>query len=126
MKKLYTLLLLSILFSCSHLSAQTVYVTKSGKKYHTENCRYVSNSANPIDLSDAIDKGYTACSVCKPSPNNSGNSIESKTETGAEGKINSTSQQSKSVQCSAMTKKGKQCKRMTKSSNGKCWQHGGD
>lgn len=28
--------------------------------------------------------------------------------------------------CSAMTRKGTRCKRMTKSSNGKCWQHGGD
>ncbi len=31
-----------------------------------------------------------------------------------------------SVRCSATTKKGTQCSRMTYSSNGKCWQHGGN
>ena len=31
-----------------------------------------------------------------------------------------------SAQCAGITKRGKQCKRMTKSSNGFCWQHGGD
>jgi endonuclease G len=31
-----------------------------------------------------------------------------------------------SAQCAGVTKKGNQCKRMTKSSNGFCWQHGGD
>jgi endonuclease G len=31
-----------------------------------------------------------------------------------------------SAQCAGITKKGNQCKRKTKSSNGFCWQHGGD
>jgi endonuclease G len=31
-----------------------------------------------------------------------------------------------SAQCAGITKKGNQCKRRTKSSNGFCWQHGGD
>lgn len=40
-----------------------VYVTKSGEKYHRGTCRYAEN-AEAITLSDAIDKGYTPCSVC--------------------------------------------------------------
>jgi hypothetical protein len=45
---------------------QTVYITKTGKKYHTASCRYVSKSKIPISLKDAKAKGFTACSVCKP------------------------------------------------------------
>jgi hypothetical protein len=39
---------------------------------------------------------------------------------------NVESRRSYSVQCSATTKRGYQCKRMTRSSNGLCWQHGGN
>lgn len=45
---------------------QTVYITKSGKKYHLESCRYVKKGAKAISKDDAIDKGYEACKVCKP------------------------------------------------------------
>lgn len=42
-----------------------VYITKTGTKYHRENCRYLSRSMIPIDLKSAKD-GYGACSVCSP------------------------------------------------------------
>lgn len=45
---------------------KTVFVTKSGSKYHNEGCRYLSASSIPVKLSDALKQGYTACSVCKP------------------------------------------------------------
>jgi competence protein ComEC len=45
---------------------QTVYITNTGKKYHTATCRYLSHSKIPISLKDAKAQGYTACSVCKP------------------------------------------------------------
>ena len=47
-------------------SEQTVYVTRSGKKYHRISCRYLRKSIREINLSDAIDRSYTPCSVCKP------------------------------------------------------------
>ena len=43
---------------------RTVYVTKTGKKYHLQSCRYARNG-RAITLSEAKKK-YTACSVCKP------------------------------------------------------------
>ena len=43
-----------------------VYVTRSGKKYHADGCRYLSKSKIPIKLSEAKAKGYTPCSVCRP------------------------------------------------------------
>ena len=45
---------------------QTVYITKTGKKYHTSSCRYLSKSKIPISLKDAKANGYTPCSVCRP------------------------------------------------------------
>jgi len=43
----------------------TVYVTRTGEKYHRAGCRYLSRSQIPISLSDAK-AGYDACSVCNP------------------------------------------------------------
>lgn len=43
----------------------TVYITKTGKKYHRDGCRYLSKSRIPISLSDAK-LGYGPCSVCNP------------------------------------------------------------
>lgn len=43
----------------------TVYVTKTGSKYHSAGCRYLSKSAIPMSLSDAR-RRYGACSVCDP------------------------------------------------------------
>jgi competence protein ComEC len=45
---------------------QTVYITKTGKKYHTATCRYLSRSKIPVSLKDAKANGYSACSVCRP------------------------------------------------------------
>jgi len=43
-----------------------VYITKTGKKYHTGDCRYLSKSKIPISLKEAYAKGYTLCSRCNP------------------------------------------------------------
>lgn len=44
----------------------TVYITKTGAKYHRSGCRYLSKSMIPISLSNAKSSGYTPCSVCGP------------------------------------------------------------
>lgn len=46
--------------------SQTVYITRTGKKYHRSGCRYLSRSCNSISLSSAKSNGYSACSVCNP------------------------------------------------------------
>ena|ERR1035437_6948402 len=43
----------------------TVYVTKTGGKYHRDGCRYLSKSKIPMSLKDAAKK-YEPCKVCKP------------------------------------------------------------
>lgn len=50
--------------SASDTQSVTVYVTRTGEKYHRSGCRYLSNSKIPISLSNARASGYTACSVC--------------------------------------------------------------
>jgi endonuclease G, mitochondrial len=44
-----------------------VYITKAGKKYHREGCRYIKKSKIAISLEDAKKKGLQPCKVCKPS-----------------------------------------------------------
>lgn len=45
-----------------------VVVTRTGGKYHTANCRYVTGKTDTrtITLSQAKSEGYTPCSVCNP------------------------------------------------------------
>ncbi len=44
----------------------TVYITKTGSKYHRLGCKYLSKSCIPISLEDAKARGYGPCSVCGP------------------------------------------------------------
>ena len=43
-----------------------VYIAKTGKKYHLENCRTLRGEKEAIDLNEAIKNGYEVCNVCKP------------------------------------------------------------
>ena len=44
----------------------TVYITKSGTKYHRDGCRYLNKSKIPIALNELDTKKYAPCSVCRP------------------------------------------------------------
>lgn len=58
--------LIALLLFVTVLSeAQTVYITKTGSKYHRSGCRYLSRSQIPISLESAM-RSYGPCSVCKP------------------------------------------------------------
>jgi hypothetical protein len=46
-----------------------VYVTRSGKKYHLKDCRYVRKSRLTLTLKEAKEKGYEPCKVCHPPQN---------------------------------------------------------
>lgn len=47
-------------------TANTVYIGKTGTKYHRQNCRTLKGKGSPISLSDAKAQNKTACKVCKP------------------------------------------------------------
>ncbi len=44
----------------------TVYITKTGTKYHRSSCSYLRRSSIPIDLNRAVNLAYTPCSRCNP------------------------------------------------------------
>lgn len=54
--------------STQNIIENTVYITKTGKKYHNLNCGYVNGKTNitTLKLSEAIERGLTPCSRCKP------------------------------------------------------------
>lgn len=47
-------------------STLTVYVTRTGEKYHRDGCRYLRQSRIATTLKDAVTRGFGPCSVCKP------------------------------------------------------------
>tara|TARA_B100000683_G_C12015653_1_gene359816 strand:+ start:9 stop:368 length:360 start_codon:yes stop_codon:yes gene_type:complete len=95
--------------------AQDVYVTKTGSKYHLEECRYLRQSAYYINMADAIDKGFTACSVCKPG--------QTELRPKSNNVFPTNEIKEATTRCLATTKSKTRCKRMTKAENGRCWQH---
>lgn len=68
-----------LLSNYGYLSAQTVYVTENGKKYHAKNCSLAKTGKKGITLAEAKKGGFEACKSCKiealkpeekkPSPN---------------------------------------------------------
>ncbi len=44
----------------------TVYITKSGEKYHKAGCQYLKKSQIKTTKKEAVMNGYGACKVCKP------------------------------------------------------------
>ncbi|MBT1688266.1 DUF5763 domain-containing protein [Dawidia soli] len=134
---------LTLFFACIWLlactappvAAQTVYVTKTGKKYHDAYCRYLSHSKIEIDLAKALELGYDACSVCNPPTEVEGVDADEATPAPEKPGDRTTPAPSAkpahpkpdkkaatSSQCSALTKAGTRCKRAA-STNGRCWQH---
>ncbi|ACN84472.1 hypothetical protein JQ824_06040 [Brachyspira hyodysenteriae] len=65
MKKVITFIII-LMISANLIAQNVVYITKTGKKYHLQNCRTIRGEAYKISLSEAKQKGYTACKVCKP------------------------------------------------------------
>jgi hypothetical protein len=47
-------------------SSPTVYITKTGKCYHSGSCQYLKKSCIPVSLEEAVRLGKVPCSVCKP------------------------------------------------------------
>ena len=44
----------------------TVYITRSGSKYHSAGCRSLAKGSKAVTLKEALAKGLSPCSVCKP------------------------------------------------------------
>jgi len=51
-------------FAAHETKECTVYITKTGTKYHRGDCTYLRYSRRAVTRSQAIEWGYTACSRC--------------------------------------------------------------
>ncbi len=45
---------------------ETVYVTKTGKKYHVGDCPTLKKTKIPMKLKNSVKAGYEPCKVCHP------------------------------------------------------------
>jgi hypothetical protein len=64
-KNLLFIAILFLLLSFTKITAQTVYVTESGKKYHAKNCSLAKTGKKGMELSAAKKAGYDPCKSCK-------------------------------------------------------------
>jgi uncharacterized beta-barrel protein YwiB (DUF1934 family) len=115
-------LILTIAFSSNAIS-QTVYTTTTGEKYHKSSCNYLKYSKKEITLEKAKTLGYEACKVCKPTAENTKQSVIKPNTISPESSKTTPSKKSEASQCTGKTKAGNRCKRMTKNANGRCYQH---
>ena len=44
---------------------RTVYITKTGSKYHGPNCSSLRSSRIAVSLKDALGRGLTECAICR-------------------------------------------------------------
>ncbi|WP_299114346.1 hypothetical protein [uncultured Winogradskyella sp.] len=123
MKSLKIVLLFITLSFGYFISAQNVYTTKTGEKYHKNNCHYLKYSKKEIKLDKAKALGYLACKVCKPTASNTKKKSNTTSLTSKKEYKTTTSKKAAASQCSGRTKSGRRCKRRTKNSNGRCYQH---
>ncbi|WP_452228288.1 hypothetical protein [Lacinutrix sp. MEBiC02404] len=114
-------LILVLSFAFVHTAvAQTVYTTNTGEKYHKSSCRYLKYSKKEYTLEKAIELGFKACSVCKPTYINT---TATNANAFSSSQRSTTAKKTTATQCTGKTKAGKRCKRKTKNANGRCYQH---
>lgn len=102
----------------------TVYVTKTGKKYHNAGCSSLRLSAIPMKLSEAAQR-YGPCGNCKPPVPGAAAATPTNTLAPTRTPNATPAPQPRSQQCAATTQKHTRCKRMAKPGSSYCWQHGG-
>lgn len=121
MKSLKILFLILTFAFTSTAIGQNVYTTKTGEKYHKSSCRYLKYSKKEYTLEKAIELGFEACSVCKPTKSNTKSTNTSALS--AHKKSSTPARKATATQCRGKTKAGKRCKRKTKNASGRCYQH---
>ncbi|WPR76017.1 hypothetical protein [Algoriphagus sp. NG3] len=126
-KLLYGFLFTAVFLLAAQLQAQTVYITKTGARFHKESCRY-AKTGWASDLTAAKKKGLTACLVCKPSSTEMGEAKPIPLSSGSK-KVEPSKEtkpaQATSSQCRATTKAGARCSRKSAAGSNYCWQHEG-
>jgi micrococcal nuclease len=101
----------------------TVYVTKTGEKYHKDGCRSLSRSQIAMTLKEASAR-YEPCSVCRPPVlSDTFEPRGAMPVTSAARGTPTSAPRIASQQCAATTKAGARCKRTASAGSANCWQH---
>jgi hypothetical protein len=118
--KLVLVFILAALASLPAFAEETVYVTKTGAKYHRASCGSLRYSSRPMALTEAAAL-YGPCKNCRPPvPSVSGQPkpaaplVSPPVERGAP---------ARDGRCLATTKKGTRCLRNARPGEAYCWQH---
>ncbi len=117
--------ILVLVFAAGVLAAtqtETVYVTKTGAKYHRAGCSSLRLSSIAMPLAQAAQR-YSPCKICKPPVLEVGG-IATASRAASSSKPAAT-QAVEAGRCQAITKKGTRCSRKAKAGSKYCWQHGG-
>ena len=84
-KSIIPVLLLTFVVSIAHSQSDpTVYITKTGSKYHRSGCSYLNKSAIAVKLSEAS-VSYSPCSRCNPPTPGSGEGVSQDSQKNATG-----------------------------------------
>lgn len=59
------LILINLVSAFAANGSETVYITRTGEKYHSAGCGYLKSSIETT-LEEAVSEGYTPCSKCSP------------------------------------------------------------
>ena len=119
--KIFLGIIFLILYT-TNCTGQTVYVTKTGKKYHKSTCRFLKYSKKETTIKKAKELGFLACKICKPTIKNT-SSKSSLSSNKKKQDTKNTTRKVTATQCTVKTESRRRCKRKTKNSNGRCYQH---
>ncbi|MBK8372974.1 MAG: hypothetical protein IPL20_16830 [Saprospiraceae bacterium] len=108
-----------ILIFADFLTAQSVYKTPSGTRYHLETCEHVNNVSTRLTIDEAINEFHlNPCKICKPPVPENAVFLHS----GKNKAVGACS----TVRCIGLTKDKIRCKRRTRLCNRYCFQHNPD
>jgi hypothetical protein len=127
MKKILGAFLFTTYFLlASQLQGQTVFITKTGAKYHKESCGY-SKTGWASDLAAYKKKGLTSCLMYKPFSSESGNTkpIALSSETKKVEPVKETKPTQTYGQCTASIKAESRCLRKSAAESSYFWQYVG-
>ena len=103
--------------------SETVYVTRTGAKYHRVTCGSLRSSSIPMPLSQAAAR-FGPCKNCNPPVPGAKSTVIAESAAAGTASPPPVKRALASGRCQATTKKGTQCSRNAKSGSSYCWQHG--
>jgi hypothetical protein len=59
-------LILAVALAYATPASTKVYITRTGEKYHTGDCRTLKKSKIETTLAEAVSSGYEPCKLCDP------------------------------------------------------------